>query len=388
MAGSTESRREYNFGTGMPNPETFPTAALAAAAERVLLREGTSLVRYPEQKGYAPLRELAAERFERNHRQRPPLDHIVLTAGSMQALILATQALSERGETILVEEHCYSGTLGMLRQYGRRVEGVPLDEQGLRLDALEAKLDRLRREGHKIGFVYTIATHQNPTGTILPVERRRELLELCRRHHLTVVEDDCYADVVFEGTMPPAIYTLAEPGEVVYVGSFSKILGPGVRLGYFIAPEPLNARLVAYKRDGGANALASMIVAEYLKEHLWPHIAEVCASVRRRRDRLFTALEQELGSLVEWSRPRGGLFTWVRLPDGVDTQRLAALARERGVLYGLGRSFDAAERDIAYLRLAFGYIAEDLIAEGIAVLGECLEGAAPGARRTPAGSGA
>jgi 2-aminoadipate transaminase len=391
--------REFNFGSGMPDPKTFPNEALAAAAQRAIVREGASLVRYPEQRGYAPLREIAAARFERNHGLRVPLGDVVLTNGSMQAIILATQAYARAGDTVLVEEYCYSGTLGVLRQYGTRVEPVALDEQGLRVDVLDATLERLQREGRRVAFVYTIATHQNPTGSMLPPERRREVLVVCRRRGVLLVEDDCYADVLFEGEAPRAMYAMAAemgatdagtsgagdsgagdgPG-VLYIGSFSKILGPGIRLGYFIAPERIAGKLLAYKRDGGTTALASMVVAEYFKDSLWTHVAEVCDAVRSKRDTLFAALERELGGLVEWSRPHGGLFTWIALPEGIDTRAIAERAKERGILYGSGRSFDAADRDVQYLRLAFGFIDEALIPEGIALLGECIEGAAPGGR--------
>jgi 2-aminoadipate transaminase len=370
---------EFNFGSGMPDPKSFPTEALADAARRVLLREGPGLVRYPEARGYLPLREIAAGRFRRNHGTDTAAGEVTLTTGSMQAIILATQAFVRPGDTVVVEEFCYSGTLGVLRQLGAQIAGVTLDDQGIVPQALEATLDRLRREGRTVSFVYTIATHQNPSGTILPPERRAALLEICRRRNVLVVEDDCYADVVFEGQMPRAIYTLAAPGEVLYIGSFSKILGPGARLGYFIAPPALAEKLLAFKRDGGTSALSSMIVAEYFQEHLWEHIAEVCAAVRAKRDVLFTALERELGGLADWTRPSGGLFSWLKLPEGIDTQAIARLARERHLLYGSGRSFDAADRDVSYLRLAFGFIDEDLIPGGVALLGECLEGAAPGA---------
>jgi 2-aminoadipate transaminase len=383
---ATGADTEFNFGSGMPDPKTFPSEALAAAAQQVVVREGPSLVRYPEARGYRPLREIAAQRFTRNHGTALSPDDVTLTTGSMQAIILATQAFSRPGDTVITEEFCYSGTLGVLRQYGARIEGVALDEHGMRLDALEALLDRLAAEDRRVAFVYTIATHQNPSGTILPVERRRELLAICKRRGVMLVEDDCYADVVFEGEMPPAIYSLAEPGDSLYIGSFSKILGPGARLGYFIAPESIASRLLAFKRDGGTSALASMIVAEYFKDHLWPHVAEVCAAVKAKRDALFAALERELGGLVDWTRPKGGLFSWVKLPGDVDTQAIARLTKGQRVLYGSGRSFDAADRDVSYLRLAFGFIDEALIPEGIARLGECIEGAAPGARR-PVGAG-
>jgi 2-aminoadipate transaminase len=370
---------EYNFGSGMPDPKSFPTEALADAARRALLREGPSLVRYPEARGYAPLREIAAGRFRRNHGTDTAAGDVTLTTGSMQAIILATQAFVRLGDTVLVEEFCYSGTLGVLRQFGARIAGVALDAQGMIPESLAETLDRLHAEGRTVSFVYTIATHQNPSGTILPPERRRAVLDICRRRGVLVVEDDCYADVVFEGEMPRAIYTLAAPGEVLYIGSFSKILGPGARLGYFIAPPLLAEKLLAYKRDGGTSALSSMIVAEYFQEHLWEHIAEVCAAVRAKRDVLFSALERELGGLADWTRPSGGLFSWIKLPEGIDTQAIARLAKERHLLYGSGRSFDAADRDVSYLRLAFGFIDEALIPDGVALLGECLEGAAPGA---------
>jgi 2-aminoadipate transaminase len=370
---------EYNFGSGMPDPNSFPTEALADAARRALLREGPSLVRYPEARGYAPLREIAAGRFRRNHGTDTAAGDVALTTGSMQAIILATQAFVRPGDTVVVEEFCYSGTLGVLRQFGARIAGVALDAQGMIPESLAETLDRLHGEGRTVSFVYTIATHQNPSGTILPPERRRAVLDICRRRGVLVVEDDCYADVVFEGEMPRAIYTLAAPGEVLYIGSFSKILGPGARLGYFIAPPPLAEKLLAYKRDGGTSALSSMIVAEYFQEHLWEHIAAVCAAVRAKRDVLFSALERELGGLADWTRPSGGLFSWIKLPDGIDTPAIARLAKERHLLYGSGRSFDAADRDVSYLRLAFGFIDEALIPDGVALLGECLEGAAPGA---------
>ncbi|HEV2126643.1 MAG TPA: PLP-dependent aminotransferase family protein [Chloroflexota bacterium] len=372
--------RTFDFGSGMPDPGTFPVTALAAASQRAILEVGASLVRYPDARGYAPLRQIPSARFARNHGVAVPVHDVVITNGSMQGIILATQALCRPGDTVVLEEFCYSGTLGVLRQFGAHLAGVSVDEHGMRLDALETVLDRLEREGRRVAFLYTIATHQNPTGTIMPVERRRQLVEICRRRSITIVEDDCYADVVFEGEMPPAMYSFAEPGTVLYIGSFSKVLGPGVRLGYFIAPEALATRLLAYKRDGGTSSLSSAIVAEYLKAELWSHISEVCAAVKAKRDRLFAAVDRELGGLVERTHPMGGLFTWLRLPDDVDTQAIAQLAKERNVIYGLGRSFDAADRDIPFLRLAFGFIDEDLIDEGISLLGECIEGAAPGGR--------
>jgi 2-aminoadipate transaminase len=381
MNGTKTPAQLYDFGAGKPDPGSFPKEALGEAARRVIEREGPSLATYPGALGYERLRQLAVRRFERSHALTLPLSNVVTTNGSMQAIILTTQAYCPAGETVLVEEYCYSGTLGVLRQYGARVEGVALDEDGMLPEALDVALERNQREGRKVGYVYSIATHQNPTGAIMPAGRRHQIVEICARHRVLLVEDDCYADVVFEGEMPRAMYATAEPGNAIYIGSFSKILGPGVRLGYFVAPEEVGAKLLAFKRDGGTSALSSMVVAEYLEERLWEQIAAVCRVVKEKRDTLFAALERELGGLVDWSRPNGGLFTWLKLPEGVDTQAIAAAAKDRNVLYATGKSFDAAERDVPYLRLAFGYIAQDLIEDGVELLGECVEGAAPGARK-------
>ena len=371
--------KTYDFGAGKPDPHTFPKEALGEAAKRVIEREGPSLATYPGPVGYERLRALAVRRFQRSHDVTLPLGDVVTTNGSMQAIILATQAFCPNGETVVVEEYCYSGTLGVLRQYGAHVQGVTLDAEGMLPDSLDQTLDRLAREGRKVGFVYSIATHQNPTGAIMPEARRRQIVEICARHRALLVEDDCYADVVFEGEMPRAMYAMAEPGSAIYIGSFSKILGPGVRLGYFAAPESLGAKLLAYKKDGGTSALSSMVVAEFLEEKLWEQIESVCRVVRAKRDTLFAALQRELGGLVEWSNPKGGLFTWLTLPDGIDTHTIARLAKERNLLYATGKSFSASDKDVPFLRLAFGYIAQDLIDEGVELLGECIEGAAPGA---------
>lgn len=376
----------YDFGAGKPDPHTFPKEALAEAARRVIEREGPSLATYPGGLGYERLRALAVRRFHRANDLTLPLGDVITTNGSMQAIILATQAFCPRGETVIVEEYCYSGTLGVLRQYGAHVQGVALDSDGMLPDSLDHAIQRVKRAGRAIGYVYSIATHQNPTGAIMPAARRTEVVDICRRHDVLLVEDDCYADVVFEGEMPRAMYTIAEPGRAIYIGSFSKILGPGVRLGYFAAPEALGARLLAYKKDGGTSALSSMVVAEFLEDQLWQQIESVCRVVRAKRDTLFGALQRELGGLVEWSHPRGGLFTWLSLPEGIDTQTIAQLAKERHLLYATGKSFSASDQDVPFLRLAFGHIAHDLIDDGVELLGECIEGAAPGARaaRTPA----
>jgi 2-aminoadipate transaminase len=194
-----------------------------------------------------------------------------------------------------------------------------------------------------------------------------------------IVEDDTYGDISFEPLTVPAIYALANPGEVMYIGSFSKILGPGIRLGFFIATESIIARLMPWKMDGGTSMLAQLVAAEYFKDHLWDHIEEGRQSVKDKRNALLDALEGEFGTVpgMSWTQPDGGLFLWVKLPEDVDRVRLQELATARGITYSTGQAFHAMNSDVAYLRLAFGWIAREDIADGVRALAECVREAMP-----------
>jgi 2-aminoadipate transaminase len=365
----------FNFGGGLPDPAMFPAAGLAEAATRALKDAGDVLVRYPDPKGWPALREIAAERFARTHGVDVPLDQIVLTNGTMQPIGLAGLSLAGPGATVVVESFAYMGTLNAFRRAGVAMVPAPMDDAGLQTDALAGILDRLAAEGRKPAFIYTIATHQNPTGTTLPLERRQRLLELAERHDTLVVEDDCYADLRYvDAPPPPALYKLGAPGRVLYLGTFSKVLGPGLRLGYIMAPEPLQSQLLRYKIDGGISTFSAMIVAEYCRSHLWQHIAACTAVLRDRRDTLLASLERHLGERgVRWTHPDGGLFVWLRLPDSLDTGRLRELATAAGIAYAAGRAFDAEDRDAPYLRLAFGFIRREDIDRGVAALADCMQ---------------
>jgi 2-aminoadipate transaminase len=371
--------RTFNFGAGNPDPGVFPSEDLGEAARRVLARSGHELAHYPEPRGLPELRAVAQQRFERNHRMRPPLDDIYITSGANQGLHLCAQGLAKPGDAVIVEEFEYVGTLRIFRQLGLELVAAPLDDHGMRMDALEEVLERQAAIGRTPAFIYTTASYQNPTGTTQPLERRQRLLELARLHHIPIVEDDTYGDITFEPLLEPAIYTLAQPGEVMYIGSFSKILGPGLRLGFFIAPEPMASTLMAWKMDGGTSLLAQLVAAEYFKDNLWEHIADAAGAVKAKRNVLLDALEGEFGQVpgMHWTHPDGGLFLWVKLPEQVDRERLQELAVARGITYATGQAFHALNQDIPYLRLAFGWIEKDDIAEGVRLLAECVREAMP-----------
>src|SRR5437588_446989 len=196
MASSTP--RTFNFGAGNPDPSVFPSADLAEAARRVLGKRGQELAHYPEPQGLPELRAIAQERFERNHHVRPPLDDIVITSGANQGLHLCAQAFANQGDPVVLEEFEYVGTLRIFRQLGLQLVAAPLDEHGMRMDALEEVLNHQASIGRPPSFIYTTASYQNPTGTTQPIERRRRLIELARQHHMPIVEDDTYGDTSSE----------------------------------------------------------------------------------------------------------------------------------------------------------------------------------------------
>lgn len=373
------ANKTFNFGPGNPDPGVFPSHDLGEAARRALSRMGRMLAQYPDQRGLPELRGVAQARFERNHHVKPALEDIVITNGAMQGLQLSAQGLARPGDCVVLEEFEYSGTIRVFKQCGLELVPVAVDDEGMRMDSLESVLEHQAAIGRKPAFIYTTASYQNPTGTSQPVERRRRLLELARQHQVLIVEDDTYADISFEPPRVPAIYALAQPGEVIYIGSFSKILGPGVRLGFFIAPEAISSRLMVWKMDGGTSMLSQLVAAEYFKDHLWDHIEEGRLAVKEKRNTLLDSLEAEFGSVpgMSWTRPEGGLFLWIKLPPQVDRIRLRELATEAGIVYSTGQAFHAGNEDVEYLRLAFGWIERDDITEGIRILAECVRASMP-----------
>ncbi|MCY4665705.1 MAG: PLP-dependent aminotransferase family protein, partial [Acidimicrobiaceae bacterium] len=235
-------------------------------------------------------------------------------------------------------------------------------------------LESLARRGRRPKFIYTIPTVQNPTGTVMPVERRLEMLEVARRYEVAIFEDDCYADLVFDGARPPTIRSLdAEGGQVVYCGSFSKTLAPALRLGYIVADWPMMGRLLALKTDAGSGALEQITVAEYAAAHFDDHVDALTAVLSKKCDAVCGALRDNFGELASFEAPRGGIYVWVALPEGVDTDRLVAPAASRGVEFNPGSGWCV---DPVYgssrMRLCFGHLSADDIAAGIARLAEVV----------------
>ena len=364
----------YPFGSGRPDPASFPKRELAEAAMHILPEMGNELALYPGTLGYQPMRQVLADRLLRREGIAPPVEEIALTNGSMQPVTLMAQMfIDQPGDGVVMEEFCYSGTIGAYNKEGAELVGIPVDEYGMRMDALSDELKKRSDSGKLPKFIYVLATFQNPTGAIMPLERRKELLQIAAQYEIPVVEDHCYADTVYEDDYyVPSLYTLPSEVPVIHIESLSKILGPGVRLGCFFTKQPLLGKILQIRRDGGTSTLAAAIVYEYFREHLWTHVNNINAIVKEKRDLMFEMLEQSPDAFEWFSRPKGGLFIWVKLPDATDVIKCEQIAESRGIDYATGKAFHVHHDDVPYLRLAFGYATLAQIREGIPKLAECV----------------
>ena len=372
----------FNFVGGHNDPASVPFGGLAEAAAVALARHGPSLAFYNlggSPQGHLPLREFISEALARRAHMPTDPSEVLITSGSLQALDLVNAAVLAPGDPVIVEKATYAGTLSRLAALRADVHGVELDSDGMRIDHLDAVLESLNRRGRRPKFIYTIPTVQNPTGTVMPVARRLELLETARRHGVAVFEDDCYADLVFDGERPPTIRSLdSGGGQVVYCGSFSKTLAPALRLGYIVADRPVMSRLLALKTDAGSGALEQITVAEYAAAHFDVHVDALTAALSKKCDAICRALRDSFGDLASFEKPRGGIFVWVALPDGADTGRLVAPAAARGVEFNPGSAWCAdPDYGASRMRLCFGHLPPDDIAAGITALSEAVR-ARPG----------
>ena len=292
-------------------------------------------------------------------------------SGSLQALDLVNATLLARGDTIITEQDTYQGALNRLTRLGVNMVGIPLDEDGMRMDALAAALADLKAKGITPKYIYTIPTVQNPTGTIMPEARRAELLKLSQQYGVPIFEDDCYADLIWDGKRPPAIHAMDQNGGVIHIGSFSKSIAPALRVGYIVAPWDMLSRMLALKTDAGSGALEQMVLAEYCAPHFATHVPKLTRGLRAKLDTLMEALNEQFGTAAEFEDPKGGIFLWVKLPDNVDTLKLYQAALAAGVAINPGPEWST---DKAYagsrLRLCFASPSHEQIREGVAMLAE------------------
>jgi 2-aminoadipate transaminase len=367
----------YDFAVGHPDASTFPSQALGDATTRMLLREGPELALYPGDMGHDAARHLVSRKLKAHEEIDIPPSRIMITNGSTQGLLMVAEAFLNPGDTVIIEEFCYSGTLRAFGYCEPRYVTVPTDYEGLIVTELVRVLDRLVAQGIAPKFIYTIANFQNPTGSVMSLARRQALMQVAEERRLLVIEDDAYGDLIYEGEPVTSLYALSHTDNVVRLGTFSKIVAAGVRLGWVIAPEPVLGKMAVSKIDGGTSAFTSRAVAEYLKNHLDERMDTLLDVYRAKRDAMLEALEEHMVGVATWSRPKGGLFVWVRLPEGLDTTKLLEAAHAAGVTYLPGTNFSPEGKGTSYLRLSFAYLSPENIRAGIEVLARVLKATQP-----------
>jgi 2-aminoadipate transaminase len=365
---------KYSFIGGNNDPDQVPVEGLIDAVNAVLKREGKTLATYglaSGPQGYRPLRDFLTAKLRRDAGINCVADDILIVSGSLQALDLVNQTLLAHGDTVIIERDTYQGALTRLARLGVNAVGIPLDHDGMRIDALAAALADLRHRGVTPKYIYTIPTVQNPTGTIMPEARRAQLLKLAQEYGVPIFEDDCYADLIWDGQRPPALYAMSRNAGVIHIGSFSKSIAPALRVGYIVAPWNALSRMLALKTDAGSGALEQMVLAEYCAPHFVDHVPKLTRGLRAKLDTLMEALNEQFGTSAEFEDPKGGIFLWVKLPDHVDTLKLYQAALAAGVAINPGPEWST---DKAYsgsrLRLCFASPSHDQIREGVAVLAD------------------
>src|SRR5689334_10237275 len=367
-------RAKYDFTGGNNDPDALPLDGLIAAAESVMKREGRTLATYglaSGPQGYRPLREFLAGKLKADAGIACTADDLLVTSGSLQGLDLVNATLLERGDTVIIEEDCYQGSITRLTRRGVTPVGIPLDRDGMRMDALAAALENLQRKGVRPKYIYTIPTVQNPTGTILPVERRRELLRLAAEYGVPVFEDDCYCDLIWSGQRPPAIYSMSDRADVIHIGSFSKSIAPALRVGYIVAPWSVMSRILPMKTDAGSGALEQMVLGEYCNGNFTKHVPMLRKSLRAKLVTLMESLKEHFGDAAQFDDPKGGIFLWVKLPDGVDALKLYQPALAAGVVINPGPEWSVNKAHAhSRMRLCFASLSHEEISHGIAALAE------------------
>jgi 2-aminoadipate transaminase len=361
---------QISFTYGFADPALFPRADLVAATAAVLEHDAAAALNYGPT--FVGLREQIVARL-RTQGIEAEIENVLVSYGSSQVLALLPQVFVDPGDVVLIEGPTFMGAVRHFADGGARLVTVPTDAAGMDVDALEGILRDLRRQGVRPKFIYTIPTFHNPTGATMPLARRQKLVALAAEHGVVVAEDDAYGDLRFEGQPLPNLAALDQDGWVIRISTFSKILAPGVRMGWAYARPEVIARLATFKAEGSSGPFLTRVIATYCAEgRLEAHIQELIALYRHKRDVMIDAIEREFPAEVTALRPEGGFFVWCKLPPGMSASALLKAAEAAGATFLPGtRCFANGQGDDA-IRLAFSFLPAEQIVEGIARIGAAM----------------
>jgi len=376
-SGRWQGHPKYNFVGGHSDPDLVPMDDFIESAANVFKGDPRNIAMYNFEggpQGILSLRNFLVGKLATERGIQVTADEILITSGSGQGIELINEILLDEGDTVIVESFTFAGALSYLKRRGVNFVGVDVDENGIQMDHLKDILENLKTNGIRPKYIYTIPTLQNPTGTVMTTERRYQLLSLSEEYEVPIFEDECYADLIFEGEYEKAIRALDDSNRVLHIGSFSKSLGPGLRLGYVVASWDVMSRLISRKSDAGTGVMDQMIVGDYFSNHYGEHIDHMRNALKRKCDVLSAALREHFGPLVDFKEPRGGMYLWVKLPSGIDSRNLVQAALEEGIAYNPGPDWSADPNAAAnYIRLCFALPSENEIREGIEKLAKVFQ---------------
>jgi len=393
----TERPEVISLAGGLPDTSTFPPESLAALLSHLAAANAAKALQYGPTEGMAAVTACIEQVMAAEGVRVDPQD-VLVTTGGQQVIDLVCKTLIDPGDVIVAEAPTYPGAIPAFCAYEADVVQIPMDADGMRVDELETTLDRLEAEGRRPKFVYTIPSFQNPGGVTMALPRRKRLVEVAHERELLVLEDNPYGLLRYEGAPLPTLLELDGGRFVIYLGTFSKILSPGIRLGWSVAPRPVLEKMNLGKQgaDLCSSSLSQLFVSTYFAERRWEdYLAELRDLYRRRRDTMLDALAEHFPAEASWTRPEGGLFIWATLPDYIDTTDLLARALDdRNVAFVPGRAAYVDGRGGSSMRLNFSGVGEDDIREGVRRIGQVireqvalygtLTGQAPAVRPEPA----
>jgi 2-aminoadipate transaminase len=360
---------------GMPDPATFPTEELNEVVKQILAKNSACALQYSSTEGLTELREFILN-WLAEAKEKAGLDNIMITSGSQQGLDLVSKVLLNPGDILMVELPSYLAALNAFRSYGGEMVGIPMDDEGMQINILEETLTKLKNDGKKVKFIYTISNFQNPAGVTMSLARRKKILEVAKKFEVLILEDNPYDKLRFEGEPIPSIYSLDNEGYVISLGTFSKILCPGLRLAWILGNKEIIEKLVIMKQatDLCTTVLNQLIAYEYCRQNdIDKNIKSNVEIYRRKRNAMLEALDKYFPVEATWTKPQGGFFVFATLPEYIDTGEIFKEAIEENVAYVPGGPFFADGKGLNTMRLSFCYPSVEDIDEGIKRLGKVIK---------------
>ena len=371
----TKDPEIISFAGGLPAPETFPKEELIGIVEEVIREQGDLALQYGTTEGDDKLRDHIAENYNAEG-FNITRNNIMITTASQQGLDLLGKVFINRGDKILVGLPSYLGGLGAFNSYGADMIGIEFDESGMRSDKLEAKLEELKTKGEKPKFIYVIPDFQNPAGVTMPNNRRKEIIALAKKYDVLIVEDSPYKQIRFEGEDQTSFFALDGEGYVINLGTFSKIFVPGFRIGWVIAAEEILDKFVVAKQstDLCTSPFVQKIAAKYIEKGLFAeNLKKTIQSYKEKKDVMMAAFEKYMPEGVTWTKPEGGLFLFVTLPEYMDTEKLFIKAIEKKVAFVIGKVFHCDGSGKNTMRINFSYVSKEKNLEGVKRLAEVIK---------------